>query len=115
MRRGGGLLRGRRDPFGRRGGLLSDAASAATSSRIASFAAADRGRVALDDVRQQREGAPLARLPWICRDAPAGGWVSAGVSSGLISSTHPAADIVHTIVRDAEDLLRQRPRQLLGA
>jgi nitronate monooxygenase len=41
--------------------------------------------------------------------------VSAGVSSGLISSAHPAADIVHTIVREAEDLLRQRPRQLLGA
>lgn len=41
--------------------------------------------------------------------------VSAGVSSGLISSTHPAADIVHTIVRDAEDLLRQRPRQLLNS
>lgn len=39
--------------------------------------------------------------------------VSAGVSSGLIASMQPAADIVHTIVRDAEDLLRQRPRQLL--
>jgi nitronate monooxygenase len=41
--------------------------------------------------------------------------VSAGVSSGLISSAHPAADIVHTIVREAEDLLRQRPHQVLGA
>lgn len=39
--------------------------------------------------------------------------VSAGVSSGLITSMHPAADIVHTVVRDAEDLLRQRPRQVL--
>jgi nitronate monooxygenase len=39
--------------------------------------------------------------------------VSAGVSSGLITAMQPAADIVHTIVRDAEDLLRQRPRQLL--
>ncbi len=39
--------------------------------------------------------------------------VSAGVSSGLITAMQPAADIVHAIVRDAEDLLRQRPRQLL--
>ena len=39
--------------------------------------------------------------------------VSAGVSSGLIAAMQPAADIVHAIVRDAEDLLRQRPRQLL--
>ncbi|MDQ2652127.1 MAG: nitronate monooxygenase [Chloroflexota bacterium] len=39
--------------------------------------------------------------------------VSAGVSSGLITAMQPAADIVHTVVRDAEDLLRQRPRQLL--
>jgi nitronate monooxygenase len=41
--------------------------------------------------------------------------VSAGVSSGLISSAHPAADIVHSIVHDAEDLLRQRPRQVLNS
>ena len=41
--------------------------------------------------------------------------VSAGVSSGLISTAQPAADIIHAIVRDAEDLLRQRPRQVLGA
>lgn len=41
--------------------------------------------------------------------------VSAGVSSGLISSPRPAADIVHAIVREAEDLLRQRPREVLGA
>jgi nitronate monooxygenase len=41
--------------------------------------------------------------------------VSAGVSAGLIASANPAADIVHAIVRDAEDLLRQRPRQLLGS
>jgi nitronate monooxygenase len=41
--------------------------------------------------------------------------VSAGVSSGLIAAMQPAADIVHTIVREAEDLLRQRPRQLLGS
>ncbi|MFN8663129.1 MAG: nitronate monooxygenase [Thermomicrobiales bacterium] len=40
--------------------------------------------------------------------------VSAGVSSGLITTSQPAADIIHAIVRDAEDLLRQRPRQLLG-
>jgi NAD(P)H-dependent flavin oxidoreductase YrpB (nitropropane dioxygenase family) len=39
--------------------------------------------------------------------------VSAGVSSGLIASMQPAADIVHAIVRDAEDLLRQRSRQFL--
>ena len=41
--------------------------------------------------------------------------VSAGVSSGLIRTVQPAADIVHAIVREAEDLLRQRPRQLLGS
>jgi nitronate monooxygenase len=39
--------------------------------------------------------------------------VSAGVSSGLITAIQPAADIVHAIVRDAEDLLRQRPPQVL--
>ena len=39
--------------------------------------------------------------------------VSAGVSSGLITAMQPAADIVHTIVRDAEDLLRRCPPQLL--
>jgi nitronate monooxygenase len=39
--------------------------------------------------------------------------VSAGVSSGLIATTQPAADIIHAVVRDAEDLLRQRPQQLL--
>jgi nitronate monooxygenase len=39
--------------------------------------------------------------------------VSAGVSSGLIATMEPAADIVHAIVRDAGDLLRQLPRQLL--
>ncbi len=32
--------------------------------------------------------------------------VSAGVSAGLITTAHPAADIVHTIVREAEALLR---------
>ncbi|MCA9879835.1 MAG: hypothetical protein KC442_18705, partial [Thermomicrobiales bacterium] len=41
--------------------------------------------------------------------------VSAGVSAGLVQSSQPAADIVHAIVREAEDLLRQRPRQLLGS
>jgi nitronate monooxygenase len=40
--------------------------------------------------------------------------ISAGVSSGLISAVQPAADIVHAIVRDAEDLLGLRPRQLVG-
>lgn len=40
--------------------------------------------------------------------------ISAGVSAGLISDVQPAADIVHAIVREAEDLLRQRPRQVLG-
>lgn len=39
--------------------------------------------------------------------------ISAGVSAGLVATMQPAADIVHAIVRDAEDLLRQRPRQLL--
>jgi nitronate monooxygenase len=40
--------------------------------------------------------------------------VSAGVSSGLITALQPAADIVHAIVLEAEDLLRQRPRQVLS-
>jgi nitronate monooxygenase len=40
--------------------------------------------------------------------------ISAGVSSGLIATMEPAADIVHAIVRDAENLLRQRPRELVG-
>jgi nitronate monooxygenase len=40
--------------------------------------------------------------------------VSAGVSAGLINSARPAGEIVQSIVREAEDLLRGRPRALLG-
>jgi nitronate monooxygenase len=40
--------------------------------------------------------------------------VSAGVSAGLITSARPAGEIVRDIVREAEDLLRQRPAMLLG-
>jgi nitronate monooxygenase len=45
---------------------------------------------------------------------PAVARVSAGVSAGLISSARPAGGIVRTIVQEAEDLLRERPRRLLG-
>ena len=40
--------------------------------------------------------------------------ISAGVSSGLIAWRPPAGDIVRRIVQEAEDLLRQRPQELLG-
>jgi nitronate monooxygenase len=40
--------------------------------------------------------------------------VSAGVCAGLIASARPAGEIVRDIVREAEDLLRERPRMLLG-
>ena len=40
--------------------------------------------------------------------------VSAGVSAGLVTSARPAGEIVRGIVREAEDLLRERPRVLLG-
>ncbi len=40
--------------------------------------------------------------------------VSAGVSAGLITSARPAGEIVRAIVQEAEDLLRERPRMLLG-
>ena len=40
--------------------------------------------------------------------------VSAGVSAGLITAARPAGEIVRGIVREAEDLLRERPRMLLG-
>ena len=40
--------------------------------------------------------------------------VSAGVAAGLITSTRPAGEIVRDIVQEAEDLLRERPRILLG-
>jgi nitronate monooxygenase len=40
--------------------------------------------------------------------------VSAGVSAGLITSARPASEIVRDIVQEAEDLLRERPRLLLG-
>ena len=40
--------------------------------------------------------------------------VSAGVSAGLINSARPAGDIVRDIVREAEALLRERPRSILG-
>jgi nitronate monooxygenase len=39
--------------------------------------------------------------------------VSAGVSAGLIAAARPAGDIVRSIVRGAEDLLRERPQMLL--
>ena len=40
--------------------------------------------------------------------------VSAGVSAGLITAARPAGEIVRGIVQEAEDLLRERPRMLLG-
>jgi nitronate monooxygenase len=40
--------------------------------------------------------------------------VSAGVSAGLITSAQPAGEIVRAIAREAEELLRERPRMLLG-
>ena len=40
--------------------------------------------------------------------------VSAGVSAGLITAALPAGEIVRGIVQEAEDLLRERPRTLLG-
>ena len=40
--------------------------------------------------------------------------VSAGVSAGLIRSARPAGEIVQSIVREAEALLRGRPPALLG-
>lgn len=39
--------------------------------------------------------------------------VSAGVGAGLITSALPAAEIVRSIVQEAEILLRERPRMLL--
>jgi len=40
--------------------------------------------------------------------------VSAGVAAGLIASARPAGEIVRAIAQEAEDLLRERPRMLLG-
>ncbi|MGB3329644.1 MAG: nitronate monooxygenase, partial [Thermomicrobiales bacterium] len=40
--------------------------------------------------------------------------ISAGVSAGLIADAQPAGDIVREIVREAEALLRGRPRELLN-
>lgn len=48
------------------------------------------------------------------RADPAVAGVSAGVSAGLITSARPAGEIVRGIIREAEDLLRERPRMLLG-
>ena len=48
------------------------------------------------------------------RADPAVAGVSAGVSAGLIGSAEPAGEIVRAVVREAEDLLRERPRMLLG-
>ena len=48
------------------------------------------------------------------RADPAVAGVSAGVSAGLIESAEPAGEIVRAVVREAEDLLRERPRMLLG-
>jgi nitronate monooxygenase len=40
--------------------------------------------------------------------------ISAGGGAGLIRETRPAGEIVRGIVREAEDLLRERPRAILG-
>jgi hypothetical protein len=40
--------------------------------------------------------------------------ITAGVASGLIASARPAGEIVRGIVDEAEELLRERPRVLLG-
>jgi nitronate monooxygenase len=40
--------------------------------------------------------------------------ISAGVGAGLIRETRPAAEIVREIVQEAENLLRERPRAVLG-
>jgi len=40
--------------------------------------------------------------------------VSAGVAAGLITSARSAGEIVRSVVQEAEDLLRERPRMLLG-
>jgi nitronate monooxygenase len=48
------------------------------------------------------------------RADPAMVGVSAGVSAGLIASARPAGEIVRDIVREAEELLRERSRMLLG-
>ncbi len=52
------------------------------------------------------------------RAAPAGDTqitkVAAGTVAGIIDSIEPAADIVRTIIADAERILRERPGQLLG-
>jgi nitronate monooxygenase len=40
--------------------------------------------------------------------------VSAGVSAGLVGSVLPAGEIVRAVAREAEALLRGRPRALLG-
>ena len=40
--------------------------------------------------------------------------VSAGVAAGLITSARPAGEIVRSIVREGEDLLREQPRMLLS-
>jgi nitronate monooxygenase len=48
------------------------------------------------------------------RADPAVAGVSAGVSSGLVTSVRPAGEIVRTVVREAEDLLRGRTRELLS-
>jgi nitronate monooxygenase len=41
--------------------------------------------------------------------------ISAGVSAGLITATEPAGEIVRRIAREAEELLWQRPAELLGS
>jgi len=48
------------------------------------------------------------------RADPAVAGVSAGVATGLITSARPAGEIVRGIVREAEDVLRERPPLLLG-
>jgi nitronate monooxygenase len=48
------------------------------------------------------------------RADPAVAGVSAGVSAGLITAAQPAGEIVRSIVQEAEELLRERPRLLLS-
>lgn len=86
---------------------------ASNPDRVLRNAFVERWHGREDEIPEQREAlqAEVAAADQRADLAVAG--ISAGVSAGLIDQALPAGEIVRRIVREAEDLLRTRPREVL--
>ena len=74
----------------------------------------DRWNDREDDIPAHREALKAEIAAGSERADLAVAGISAGVASGLIVSKQPAGEIVRGIVQEAEDLLRERPKELWG-